>query len=250
MYYRLTDMKITLLKTIILAVSVFGIASSPAATILFTDTLPTSDVIRSNTTLSTSTPPANIQVRNIGITPTSNTRWLGVGFSTTSATSLDKVTFFIYNDLVNAEALSSTMTISIVSLSNLTASPSTPYTPLYSETAVVPSSYSNENYMTFDLATSYSLAADSSYGVMVYFNSNASNRGINFLEAPSNVSGTSGIGRTFYTTDQGATYTSSGNPLNFVMQTVPEPSTTALLAIVGGAAIAGIYRSRRRSAKA
>lgn len=249
MYYRLIDMKITLLKTIILAVSVFGIASSPAATILFTDTLPTSDTIRSNTTVSAA---GNLQVRNIGATPTSNDRWVGFGFSTTSTVSLDKVTFFIYNDLVGAGALGATMTISIVSLSSLTASPSAPFTALYSETATVPATYGGENYMTFDLSTSYTLAASGNYGVVVSFNSNASNRGINFTQAPSGTGGntTLGIGDLFYTSDQGTTYTNTSAPLNFVLQTVPEPSTTALLAIFGCMAIAGIYRSRRRSANA
>ncbi len=240
-------MKITLLKTIILAVSFLGIANSPAATILFTDTQPTSDTIRSNTTVSSA---GNLQVRNIGSTPTNNDRWVGFGFSTTSTVSLDKVTFFIYNDLVGSGALGATMTISVVSLSSLTASPSTPFTALYSETATVPATYGGENYMTFDLSTSYTLAASGNYGILVSFNSNASNRGINFSQSPSNSGGTGGVGDLFYTSDQGATYTNTAAPLNFVLQTVPEPSTTALLAIFGCTAIAGIYRSRRRSAKA
>jgi hypothetical protein len=239
-------MKITLLKTIIVAVSVFGIASSPAATILFTDTLPTLNVVRSNTTVSAA---GNLQVRNIGATPTANTRWVGFGFSTTSAVSLDKVTFFIYNDIVSSGALGATMTISVVSLASLTASPSTPYTPLYSETATVPATYGNENYMTFDLTSSYSLAADSNYGVMVYFNSNASNRGINFTQSPSSTGGIGGVGDLFYTTDLGATYTNTSAPLNFVIQTVPEPST-ALLVLLGGTYMMGVYRSRKRQAKA
>lgn len=239
-------MKITLLKTIIVAVSVFGIANSPAATILFTDTLPTLDVIRSNTTVSAA---GNLQVRNIGATPTSNTRWVGFGFSTTSAVSLDKVTFFIYNDIVSSGALGATMTISVVSLSSLTASPSTPYTPLYSETATVPVSYGNENYMTFDLTSSYSITEAGNYGVMVYFNSNASNRGINFTQSPSSTGGIGGVGDLFYTTDLGATYTNTSAPLNFVLQTVPEPST-ALLVLLGGTYMMGVYRSRKRLAKA
>lgn len=240
-------MKSTLLKTITLAASVLGIASSPAATILFSDTLPTSDIIRANTTVSAS---GNLQVRNIGATSTSNTRWVGFGFSAAAAVSLDKVTFFIYNDLVSSGALGATMTISIVSLSSLTASPSSPYTPLYSETAIVPTSYSNENYMTFDLATSYSLSAGGNYGVMVYFDSNASDRGINFSQAPSSTGGTSGIGDLFYTSDLGATYTNTTAPLNFVVQTVPEPSTIALLSLIGCIAAVGAYRSRKRLLKA
>lgn len=245
MYYRSTDMKITLLKTIILAVSVFGIANSPAATILFTDTLPTSDVIRSNNAVSTS---GNIQVRNTS----SSNRWIGFGFSPATTVSLDKVTLFVWNDTVGSDALGATMTISIVSLSNLSASPSTPFTALYSETATVPTTYSGQNYATFDLSTSYSLTAGGNYGIMISFNNSAANRGINFTQAPSGTGGntTAGIGDTFYTADQGATYTNNTSTLNFVVQTVPEPSTTALLAMVGGAAIAGIYRSRRRSAKA
>lgn len=246
MYYRLFDMKITLLKTIILAVSVFGIATSPAATILFTNTLPTSDVIRSNTGAKT----GDIQVRNYGSTPTSNNRWVGVGFSTISAISLDKVTFFIApNGTPTATALGASMTISIVSLASLTASPSAPFTPLYSESATVPTTYNNESYITFDLASSYSLSANSYYGVLVSFNTNDTNRAMNFTQV-SGTGGKSGIGDTFYTADQGATYTNNTAALNFVAQSVPEPSTTALLAIVGGAAIASIYRSRRRSAKA
>lgn len=240
-------MKITLLKTIILAISTLGIANSPAATILFTDTLPTSDVIRSNTV---TTPTGNIQLRNYGSTPTSNNRWVGFGFSTTSAVSLDKITLFIYSDQVTATALGANMTISVVSLASLTASPSTPFSPLYSESAVVPVTYGNENYMTFDLENSYSLAAGSNYGIILSFDSNATNRAINFIQAASGTGGKSGIGDTFYTADQGATYTNNSSTLNFVVQTVPEPSTTALLAIVGGAAIAGIYRSRRRSTTA
>lgn len=240
-------MKITLLKTIILAVSFLGIANSPAATILFTDTLPTSDVIRSNTTVSAS---GNLQVRNIGATPTANTRWVGFGFSTASTVSLDKVTFFIYNDIVSSGALGATMTISVVSLASLTASPSTPYTPLYSETASVPATYANENYMTFDLSSSYSLTAGGNYGILVYFNSNASNRGINFSQAPTSTGGVGGIGDLFYTSDLGATYTNTSAPLNFVVQTVPEPSTTALLGLIGGTFIVGAYRSRKRLAKA
>jgi len=239
-------MKIPLLKTIIVAVSVFGIADSPAATILFTDSLPTLDIIRSNTTVSAS---GNLQVRNIGATPTANTRWVGFGFSTSSSVSLDKVTFFIYNDIVSSGALGATMTISVVSLASLTASPSTPYTPLYSETATVPATYGNENYMTFDLNSSFSLTAAGNYGVMVYFNSNASNRGINFTQSPTNSGGIGGVGDLFYTSDLGATYTNTTAPLNFVLQTVPEPSTT-LLALLGGTFIIGANRSRKRHAKA
>lgn len=141
------------------------------------------------------------------------------------------------------------MTISIVSLATLTASPSTPFTPLYSESATVPTTYNNEGYMTFDLASSYSLSANSNYGILVSFDTNATNRAINFTQV-SGTGGKSGVGDTFYTADQGATYTNNTSTLNFVVQTVPEPSTSALLAIVGGATIVGIYRSRRGSAKA
>ncbi len=239
-------MKISLLKTLILSLSVLGSAQLQAATILFTDTLPTSDLIRSNTT---TTPTGNIQLRNYGSTPTNNNRWVGFGFSPASAVSLDKITLFIYSNQVTSTALGAAMTISIVSLSSLAASPAAPFVPLYSESATVPGTYGNEKYMTFDLQTSYSLAAGGNYGIMLSFDTNATNRAINFTQAASGTGGKSGIGDTFYTSDQGATYSNNSSTLNFVVQAVPEPSTMALLGLVGGAAIAGVYRSRRRSAK-
>lgn len=234
-------MKTSLLKiSAVCAVSLLSLEAR-GAVITFTDTLPTTDTILSNSTVSAS---GNLQVRNIGSSATNNTRWVGSGFQAPTSSSLDKVTFFIYNDLVGAAALGASMTISIVALPTQTGVPGAPFAPLYTETATVPVTYGNENYITFDLATPFALTADSFYGVMISFDSNASNRGINLTTAPGSTAGTGDLGSLFYTGDLGATYTTGTNPVNFVLQTVPEPSTTLLVFAAGTLLLAG----RRRSA--
>lgn len=236
------------MKKILLAIFVsvlFAACSleSRAALITFTDSLPATNVILSNSI----TANASIQVRNIGANATSNTRWVGTGFQAPTSTTLDRVTLYIFNDLVNAPALGSNMTISVVSLTSLTASPAAPYSPLISESATVPGTYALENYMTFDLATPVSLTAGSYYGFMVYFNSNASNRGINFTQSGNGMGGnaTTGLGNVFFTGDQGQTYTNSSSPVSFLLQTVPEPATWGLLAFSLTAVV--ILRRRRRA---
>lgn len=210
---------------------------SSAATIQFTSTLPNTDVILTNSVPTT----ANIQVRNIGSSGTAN-RWLGVGFSAASNTSLDQVTFFIDTTNPptasgNANSLGASMTIAIYSLSSLTSAPAANAAPLYSEVATVPSTYSGQGYVTFNLATPYALTAGSAYGIMISFNNTASSRGMNLLEATSSTGGKNNIGYTFYTYDAGATYTSDAHALNFVLQSppaaVPEASSVSLLLFSG-----------------
>lgn len=219
-------------KTLITSLAVVSLMASAfesrAAVITFTDSLPSADVILSNSVVSAA---GNLQVRNIGSNATNNTRWVGSGFQAPANTTLDKVTFFIWTDTVGATALGANMTISIVSLGSQTASPSAPFTPLYSESATVPSTYSAQNYITFDLATPFALTLDSFYGIMISFDSNASNRGINLTQAPTATGGTGDFGNLFYTTDLGATYVNTTAPLNYVLQTVPEPATWGLLAL-------------------
>lgn len=220
-------MKNTLLRSIAFLSFVSCVVESHAAVITFTDTLPATNVILANSTPSAA---GNIQVRNLGGVTLGNNRWVGSGFKAPTNTTLDKVTFFIYNDLVNAPALGAAMTFSIVSLTTQTGSPSAPFTPLYSESATVPSTYSAENYITFDLASAFALTANSFYGVMMSFDSGASNRGINLAQSANATGGTGNLGDLFYTADVGATYTNTAAPLNFVLQTVPEPATWGLLA--------------------
>lgn len=219
-----------------------------AASVSFTSTLPTQDVLTQNTSLSAT---ASIQVRNLSAT---NERWVGVGFTAPTNASLDRVTFYIaFNTenvgLVNSSALGATMKIDVVALDSLTGTPSVPYTTIHSETAVLPAAYGNELYLTFDLATSVALTATQNYGVMLSFTDFANSRGINLRQSPGGTAGTNGIGSLFYTTDDGATYT-TGSPVAFVLQTaaVPEPSSSAFL--FGGVGLAVVaLRRRRRSGR-
>jgi hypothetical protein len=197
--------------------------SSQGATVIFDNILPTSNVILSNSQKSSS---GAIQVYNL---PGTGDRWVGFGFQTISAALLDKVTFTIYNDLVYSGALGATLTLSIVSLPTLTGAPAAPLTVLYSESATVPLTYSQQDYFTFDLVTSYQLAASSSYGILLSFSNPAvANKAITLWQSSVNTAGTNNLGSTFYTMDGGATYTTSSSTLNFVLQTVPEPSSVLL----------------------
>lgn len=196
---------------------------SQGATVIFDNVLPTSDVILSNSQKSST---GAVQVYNL---PGTGDRWVGFGFQTTSSALLDKVTFTIYNDLVYSGALGSTLTLSIVAIPTLTSAPSAPLIVLYSESATVPLTYSQQDYFTFDLRTPYQLAASSTYGILLSFNNPAGqNKAITLWQASVNTAGTNNLGSTFYTMDGGATYTTSSGTLNFVLQTVPEPSAFLL----------------------
>lgn len=237
------------MKNLRLLLPLVVLATAPAlsaAVITFTDTLPSTNVILSNA--NTISAGGNLQIRNTGGTDPTNNRWVGSGFKAATTTTLDKVTLLIANDTVNANALGATMTIAFVSLTSQTAAPSQPYSPFYSETASVPSTYANENYITFDLATPISLTANSYYGFLVYFNDPKSTRGINITTTPGSTAGTGNNGSLFFTYDQGATYTTSSNPVNFVLQAVPEPSMVALLAISACGAAIAVTRKRRIAA--
>lgn len=226
-------------------------SAAMAGTASFTSTLPASDVLLQNTSLSSS---ANLQLRNIGTTATNNTRWVGVGFTAPStASTLDRATFYIAfdtnsNGLVTSTALGATIQIDVVSLSSLTATPGAPYTVIYSETTTVPLTYSNEAYMTFDLATPVSLTANQNYGIVLSFVDNASGRGINFRQSPGGTAGTNSIGNTFFSGDQGATWTTN-SPLAFVLQTspsgIPEPSAYALICGLGALSLIALFRRPR-----
>lgn len=206
-----------------------------AATIQFASALPDTNVLASNPTATS----GNIQVRNMGASG-SNNRWLGVTFSTTASAALDQVTFFVDTahspaSAGNAASLGAGMTISIYSITSLTSVPGTSATALWSETATVPNSYTSEGYMTFDLDTPYTLASGSSYAIVISFNSAASNRGINLLQASSSASGQNNVGQTILSYDQGVSYSTITAPLNFVLQgvAVPEASSLSLLLIAG-----------------
>jgi len=218
-----------------------------AATAIFTTELPTTDIIRQTTALSSS---GNLQVRNLG----SDNRWVGVGFAAPDfATTLDRITVYINFSSqtglgqVNTAALGATMKIELVALDSLEAAPSVPYTPIYSETAVLPLAYNEHPYLTFDLETPFALSAGQNYGIMFSFEDPASGRGINLRTMPGDNAGRKSIGSLFYTTDGGATYTVSSNPLAFVLQTtpsnIPEPSSAALL--LGGAGLGAVTLRRR-----
>jgi len=172
-------------------------------------------------------------------------RWVGVGFQAPSVGYLDKMTFFIYNNLVGTSVPGALMTFSIYSLSSLTAAPASSATPLYTETGTVPGTYSTENYITFDLTTPYALTSGSNYGVALEFNdtSSGSTRYMNLW-----LFGTPGNGNRgseYYTNDSGATWTADAISLGFVVQTVPEPSIVGL-GIVAAVAF-GIRRRLRRT---
>lgn len=224
--------------------------TSMAATASFTSTLPTSDILLQNSSLSST---ANLQLRNIGTTATNNTRWVGVGFTAPSTSvTLDKATFYVAfdtnnNGLVAATALGATIQIDVVSLSSLTASPGAPYTVIYSETSTVPLTYSNQAFMTFDFSTPVALTANQNYGIVLSFVDNASGRGINFRQSPGGTAGTNSIGNTFFSGNQGSTWTTN-SPLAFVLQTtpssIPEPSTYA---VVFGLVVLGLVAIRRHS---
>lgn len=216
-----------------------------AGTIAFTDTLPTTEVIRQTTNLSAS---GNLQLRNQGSTGTLN-RWIGSGFTVSSSTLLDRVTLYIYSDLVNTASLGTTIKVDVVSLASLTASPAAPYSTLYSETFTVPSSYSSQNYMTFDFTSAVALTANQNYGIVFSFVDTVSGSGINFQTTTGSTAGTNSIGSLFYTHDQGSTWTTAGNPLAFVLQTspsnIPEPTTCAVILGLGALGITGLRRRAR-----
>ncbi len=196
---------------------------SQGASVIFEDVQPTTNVILSNTQKSST---GAIQVYNL---PGTGNRWVGFGFQATSAALLDKVTFTIYNDLVYSGAFGSTLTISIVSLPSLTGAPTAPFTPLYSESATVPLTYSQQDYFTFDLATPYQLTANSNYGIMLSFDNPAlANKAITLWQSSVNTAGTNNLGSTFYTMDGGATYSTNSGTVNFVLQSIPEPSALML----------------------
>jgi|GEM_PF-6550328 PEP-CTERM putative exosortase interaction domain len=219
-----------------------------AATIVFTSALPTEDVFKRNDNLSGT---ASIQVRNTNAV--TNNRLVGVGFTAPENTSLDRFTFHIAfsegNGLVGDPAKGATMKIEIVELASLLPVQDQPltYTLLHSETAVVPATYLNEAYMTFDLETSVGLSASKYYGIILSFTETASNRGINFRQSSNGVTGTNGLGNVFHSVNSWGT-TSTGAPLAFVLQTtppsnIPEPSSAALL--LGGVSLGAVALRRR-----
>ncbi|HEY9250366.1 MAG TPA: hypothetical protein VIO38_14605 [Rariglobus sp.] len=224
-----------------------GASAALAATASFTSTAPTTDILLQTTSFSST---GSVQLRNLS----SSNRWVGFGFATTEATTLDKATLYITfdsttgNGMVSSGALGATIKIDIVSLTSQTASPSTPYTVVYSETATAPLSYSNETLMTFDFTTPVTLLGSENYGIVFSFTDTAANRSINFRTTSSGVGGTGSYGDLFYTGDQGSTWTTGTNPYAFVLQTaassVPEPATYATLC--GLAALGAIACSRRR----
>jgi len=221
-----------------------------AATASFVTTLPTTDVIRQTTALSSG---GNLQLRHL-MSGADNNRWVGVGFTAPNfSTTLDRITLYINFSAegagqVAASVMGAAVKIDVVELSSLTAAPSAPYAPIYSEMATMPASYGQQSYLTFDLTTPFALEAGQNYGIMLSFPEAGSSRGINFRTAPTNSAGLNGIGSTFYTTNGGTTYTVSTNPLAFVLQTtppsnIPEPSSAALL--LGGAGLGAVTLRRR-----
>lgn len=236
-------LKPLLLSGSVLCAAFLGGSSLQASTILFENALPTTDILLSNTQKSGS---GGIQVYNLSA---SSARSVGFGFQSPTASLLDKVTFTIIGSGVSSGALGASLTISIVSLSSLTAAPDTPYTPFYSESGIVPSSYSSEGYFTIDLNTPVQLAANGNYGIMLSFDSPATGRGINLWQSSVGTAGTSGRGSNFYTTDGGATFTTvpNGAALTFTLQTVPEPSTYAL-AVLGVSGLALAWKRKARLA--
>jgi hypothetical protein len=234
--------KIALIGSLVLTLGFFPDAST-AAVITFTDTLPSSNVMLSNASTGGGN---NRQFYNYEPASSTSVRWVGVGFQAPSATSLDQATFFLYNDQVSADDLNAQMTISIVSLSTLTGAPSTPFTPLYSETGMSPSSYNGQNYITFDLDTPYALAADNFYGIVLSFDDPSKNRFMSLFMA--GTPGNGMRGSEFYTNSFGATWTTDSISMDFVLQTVPEPTSSGLLGaatIMGG--LVWFRRSRRNS---
>src|SRR5690606_6241713 len=128
---------------------------------------------------------ASVQVRNVNAA--TNNRWVGTSFTAPADVSLDRFTFHIHfdaegNGLMHDAAKGATMKIEIVELSSLVVPNNAPlsYTSIHSETAVVPTLYSNDPYMTFDLETSVGLSAAKHYGIILSFTDTASSRGINF----------------------------------------------------------------------
>lgn len=217
------------------------LVTSPAATVVFNSDLPTANPILSYTAVDTA---STYQLRN---NSTSN-RWVGFSFTAATASQLDTVTLMLQTTSMGTAALGADITISIVSLDTL-KSPTTPYSSavLYSETATIPGTYNSQGYLTIDLATPFQLTASERYGVILSFNSAATNRYMNFYLGATNSGGSGDVGYGFYTTDSGASYTAlaDNRVFAFSLQSVPEPKKLTLT-IGGLIGMAGMIWLRRK----
>ena len=174
-------------------------------------------------------------------------RWLGFGFTAPSGVSLSSVSMELWQHAVAAGSLNTDFTISIVAMGPVEPvtgkqGPAIPLNVLYQETSTIPTTYSNEDYITFTFDTPYLLTEDTTYGILLAFTEPSS--GINFVGAPSSSYSTGDIGWGFYTTDGGASYAIS-NVFDFSLASVPEPTTATL----AGAAFMGMALARRRRSR-
>ncbi len=226
---------------LLLGAIVAAIINSSAATVVFNSDLPTSNQLLSYTTVDSA---STYQLRN----NSSSNRWVGFSFSSPSATKLDTVTLMLQTTSVGAAALGADITISIVSMDTL-KSPSMPYSSavLYSETATIPATYSSQGYLMIDLATPFQLTANENYGVILSFNSAATNRYMNFYLGGANSGGSNDVGYGFYTTDSGASYTAlaENRVFTFSIQSVPEPKNLSL-AVAGMIGVGSVAWLRRK----
>lgn len=177
-----------------------------AATIQVADTYAASNLISEILPVIGSTS-GSIQIRN----NTTSVRWLGSGFSVSTATNLDKITFLMMN--LGSNVVGSTSTIRIYSLSTLTSSPAVSATPLYSETGTVTGSYTGNNtyngysagYITYDLATPFTLTAGTNYGILISLDTVSGGDYFNIYNATgAAIGGSTGFGYLFYTSDSRA----------------------------------------------
>lgn len=212
-------------------------SESRGATVLYTDITPESDILANSSTASN-----NLQIRS---TSTSDNRWVGVSFKTGGAASLEQIGFSL--NTVTASAAGDSMTIALVSFNSSSLSGGTsalPYSSsiLHSETVSLPASYAAQSYIQFTLDSAWNLAANTNYGIMLYFNSLESSRYIT-LDTGGSGSTAGPVGYLFYSADGGTSNAvTNGTPLIFYLSSVPEPASCALLL----PALATVFIARRK----
>ena len=232
---------------------IFGFLSSaltlPAATILFDSALPTgTNVLLSNPTVGTS-----------GITIQNNTtldRQAGFSFSLISTASLSEVSVLVGSGWAST-ILGKQLTLEVVTLASLASAPTyatNPGTILLTNSTTLPSSTSfttsDAFYLDFTLSAPLTLSANQAYAVIFQFDPSSTNRTNGMSLRFSNTKGTSQVGYSFSSDNNGSTFTGQGSSsaMVFALSTsaIPEPSIAYLL-ITGSAAFGLVTYVRRKA---